>query len=91
MSHRAQHRPTSESPKKELAHYKSENRLLRKQVARLQKELTRTVETNNGLTEPLDIDETPIVSCSKCGSKKNRLTFTTPSGKVISRCPGCKS
>lgn len=88
--HRTQHRPAVESPAKEAADYKRENKSLRKRVARLQKELDRMLQASNNMEEPQD--EAVVIEghvCKKCGIEGHIGTYTTPSGKTVSRCKKC--
>lgn len=90
---RSGHRPQRESPQKDASHYKQEARTLKKQVARLQKELGRLTEANNQLDAELDPDpeSDPRDKCPKCLSFSSIGSYTTPSGKKVSRCKVCKA
>lgn len=89
---RSTHRPTRETPAKEIAQLKQENRSLKKKVAALRKQVEQGVSTVP------DIEEYEIPSeqqerkwrCLNCDSP-NLQTFTTPGGKEIRFCAGCKT
>lgn len=72
---------------------KQENQSLKKQVARLKKSLSQTeansLEIQEVLAENVDIDvQKALPKCEVCGAR-DLVSFTTPSGKVISGCKKC--
>ena len=84
-----QHRPSRDDRKsKELAELRSENSHLKKQVARLRRQIEKMVEIH-GLNVPED-DEQPMEKppegpvCEKCGGTD--LTQVSGNGKVFLIC-----
>jgi hypothetical protein len=92
---RNRQRPDRENPDRERGHLKQENRILKRQVAKLRRE----VERLEGLREESPGDQPPEQSqrpgatpsaCPLCGKpalKKFQLPF---SDKVVVGCTSCK-
>lgn len=87
---RAQHRPPPETPAKTLADLRSENRSLRRQLARLRREndrLASEAEDEEGEEQPAP--EEMKEQCPKCGSF-DLGAISTPNGKTVVSCRSCK-
>lgn len=86
-----QHRPQRETSKaQELAEVRQENRLLKRTISRLQKEIRRLEEQRPEPEEPAPpVTEQEQESCG-CGSTQI-ISFTTPGGVTIRACQVCKA
>jgi hypothetical protein len=85
------HRPQREtsSSNKELAEVKRENHKLKRQIARLQKYVTKLMEQGPASVVP---DEGPVqplensIDCQTCGKPLTIVSFGT---KVLKACKAC--
>ena len=83
------HRPQKESEAKRLAELQRENRSLRRQVARLQKELGRATKPSSEKGEGVPQKKRREI-CPLCGAALVVATFRTPAGKDFNYCKSCK-
>lgn len=84
-----QHKPTRDERKKnqDMQDLKAENRMLRKQMARLRKEALKP-EVIKYETAIFIEPESNIVKCVKCAGIDLR-SWTSPAGTIITTCAGC--
>jgi hypothetical protein len=80
------HKPAREGNTRELADLRRENDRLKRQVARLRKQIDHEVKEED--REPESKPE-PRPCCPKCEST-DLGEVTTPSGKKVLSCRGCK-
>lgn len=92
---RSQHREKREANNREAADLKREVQLLKRQLARAQRETQRL----SGVAEdPLSDEVVPekkkvkktLGVCSKCESSEHLFPFVTPGGKKLTACKKCK-
>jgi phage host-nuclease inhibitor protein Gam len=87
------HRDKADRQKaREMANTKNENQQLRRQIARLQREVERlefvgTVEDEGEVLEPRPV-KSKQKSCQNC-SKDELKEMVTPGGKIITTCLSC--
>ena len=67
---------------------KKENEALKRQVARLRKQVERLDETPDD-EEPVLVEEAPKPKCPKCKSV-DLGEIETPAGKTVTSCKSCK-
>lgn len=89
---RSQHRPARETPAKEIAQLKKENKSLKKKVAALRKQVEQGVSTVPDIEEYEfeHEDQETKWKCMNCESTDLK-TLTTPGGREIRFCAGCKT
>lgn len=85
---RVQHRQQRDTNTQEAADLKRENRNLRRQLARANREIERL----QGIAEDKPVAEKPpveVAACPKCKST-DLGEVVTPGGKTITSCKSCK-
>jgi hypothetical protein len=92
MGHKTQHRTERETVRgREVAATRKENQQLKRQVARLQKQIAKLearAEPESDQDEVRSPAEKPVTCiCGAC----TWTSFTTPGGKVIRACKACKA
>lgn len=81
-------REKKDTNRKELTELRSENKELKRKIARLQKQVQQNQEVPGLDPEPIDSPPIGKSQCKYCASYDIKV-FHTPSGKAILLCGSC--